>query len=115
MSPKPDKSLKAMTANRLREGDVVYLTDTGQWSTHLNESRVSNDAAAQQEMLAQAEADVAARRIVAPYLMEVAEIDGILQPLSTRETIRAAGPTVRADFRDAEVTQGRRGQSPRAA
>jgi len=93
-------SLKVVTANRLREGDVVYLTDTGSWSAYLNESRTGSDKAIVEEMLAQAAADVAARRIVAPYAFEVVEVDGILQPLSTREIIRAAGPTVRADYRN---------------
>lgn len=98
MSKKTD-SLKIVTANRLREGDVVYLTDTGKWSAYLNESRASRDPAAIDAMLAEAAADVAARKIVAPYAMEVIEVDGILQPLSAREIIRAAGPTVRADYR----------------
>jgi len=98
MSKKSD-SLKIVTANRLREGDVVYLTDSGKWSTYLNESRASKDPATIEAMLAEAAADVAARRIVAPYAMEVIEVDGILQPLSAREIIRAAGPTVRADYR----------------
>lgn len=106
-------TLKAVTANRLRQGDVVYLTDRGQWSPHLNESRVSADKVEQEAMLAQADADAAARKIVSQYLMDVIEVDGILQPLSTRETIRAAGPTVRADFRDPEQKTTK--QSPRAA
>jgi hypothetical protein len=107
--------LKAVTANRLREGDVVYLTDSGNWSPYLNQSRISADEAAVEAMLAQAEADVAARRIVAPYALEVIEVDGILQPLSTRETIRAAGPTVRADYRDAYLDRRGPKPSPRAA
>jgi Protein of unknown function (DUF2849) len=101
-------TLKAVTANRLRQGDVVYLTDKGRWSPHLNESRVSADKAEQEAMLAQAETAVEAREIIGPYLMDVIEVDAILQPLSTRETIRAAGPTVRADFRGPK-------KSPRAA
>lgn len=108
-------SLKAVTANRLREGDVVYLTDTGRWSAHLNESRVSDDPAILEALMAQAEADVAARLVIGPYLMEVAEIDGILQPLSTREIIRAAGPTVRADYRDDGRTAGGPSVNSRAA
>ena len=108
-------SLKVVTANRLREGDVVYLTDTGRWSVHLNESRISNDPGVLDALMAQAEADVAARLIIGPYLMEVAEVDGILQPLSTREIIRAAGPTVRADYRDDYRTAGGPGVNSRAA
>lgn len=99
---KNSTNLKVVTANRLREGDVVYLTDTGKWSTYLNESRASRDPAQIEAMLAEAAADVAARKIVAPYEMEVVEVDGILQPLSAREIIRAAGPTVRADYREQE-------------
>jgi hypothetical protein len=34
-------------------------------------------------------------------------VDGILQPLSTREIIRAAGPTVRADYRGNEQQHSR--------
>lgn len=99
MSRKSPTSLQAVTANRLREGDVVYLTARGTWSLHLNESRVSEDPAVVEEMLAKAAEDVAARLVISAYAMPVAEIDGILQPLSTREIIRAAGPTVRADHR----------------
>lgn len=108
-------SLKVVTANRLREGDVVYLTDTGRWSVHLNESRTSDDAGVLDALMAQAEADVAARLVIGPYLMEVVEVDGILQPLSTREIIRAAGPTVRADYRDDLRTAGGPGVNSRAA
>jgi Protein of unknown function (DUF2849) len=92
-------SLQVVTANRLREGDVVYLTDTGRWSLHLNESRVSADKAVIEQLLAKAQADVTARKVVAVYAFDVVEVDGILQPLSAREIIRAAGPTVRADYR----------------
>jgi hypothetical protein len=92
-------SLQVVTASRLRQGDIVYMTAAGGWSPHLNEGRASDDKAAVEAMLAKAAEDVAACLVVAPYAFEVVEIDGILQPLSTRETIRAAGPTVRADYR----------------
>jgi Protein of unknown function (DUF2849) len=97
-SPKKP-TLRVVTANRLRQGDVVYLTPAGEWSPHLNESRASDDKAVLEAMLGKAAEDVAARLVVAPYAFEVVEIDGILQPLSAREIIRAAGPSVRADHR----------------
>lgn len=102
MSAKPHPKqtcLQVVTASRLREGDVVYLTADGRWSTHLNEAQASDDKAVIEALLAQAQADVAARLIVAPYAFPVVEIDGILQPLSTREIIRAAGPTVGTEHR----------------
>src|SRR3546814_19141393 len=89
-------SLRVVTANRLRQGDVVYLTVSGTWSHHLNESRASDDKSDLEAMLAKAADDVAARLVVGPYAFEVVEIDGILQPLSAREIIRAAGPPVRS-------------------
>lgn len=95
--------LRAVTANRLREGDVVYLTGTGLWSPWLNQAAATADEQEQQALLQRAEADVAARRVVAPYLIDLTEVDGILRPLSTREHIRAAGPTVRADYRNAPL------------
>ncbi len=104
---KKNDSLKIVTANRLRQGDVVYLTDSGRWSVHLNESRATRDATELEAMLALAAESIAAREIVAPYEMEVVEVDGILQPLSTREIIRAAGPTVRADYRGNEQQRSR--------
>ncbi len=104
---KKNDSLKIVTANRLREGDVVYLTDTGRWSLHLNESRATRDPAQIEAMLAQAAEAVDARQVVGPYEMEVVEVDGILQPLSAREIIRAAGPTVRADYRDGDAPRSR--------
>ena len=97
-SPKKP-TLQVVTANRLRQGDIVYLTAAGTWSPHLNESRASDDKAELDALLAKAAEDVAARLVVAVYAFEVVEIDGILQPLSAREIIRAAGPSVRAGHR----------------
>jgi len=99
--------LQAVTANRLRQGDVVYLTDSGRWSSQLNEARVSADPAEIEALLAKAQADVAGRLVVAPYAFQVIEVDGVLQPISAREIIRAAGPTVRADYRDSGLRQSR--------
>src|SRR3546814_18232781 len=99
-------SLQVVTANRLRQGDVVYLTASATWSHHLNDGRATGDKTVLEAMLAKAAEDVAARLVVAPYAFEVVEIDGVLQPLSTRETIRAAGPTVRADHRASAQARG---------
>ncbi len=91
-------SLKILTANRLREGDVVYLTADDGWSTRFADAMPLADEAAAAQLLEQAERDVAARLIVAPYLMKVADDAGRLTPLSQREAIRARGPSVRPDL-----------------
>ena len=90
--------LKVLTANRLNDGDVVYLTATGEWSVWLHDSGPAETAEQETALLNQAARAVQARLVVDPYLMPVAEDEGQLRPLSQREIIRAAGPTVRTDL-----------------
>ena len=93
-----------LTANRLLEGDVVYLTAAGDWSTVLTEAVVIEGAEEESRRLAQADEAVAARRVVGPYLMQVAAQGGVPQPLSQREHIRARrGPTAGSTLRDASI------------
>ena len=93
---------QVLTANRLLEGDVVYLTAAGGWSTELAEATVIEGAEEEARRLAQAQEAVAARRVVGPYLMQVAPQSGGPQPLSQREHIRARrGPTAGSTLRDA--------------
>ena len=87
-------SLKVLTANRLREGDVVYLSRAGRWTTELAAAATIEEAAEEAQLLALAEAAVAERLVVGPYVMTVALEAGRLRPLSQRERIRAAGPSV---------------------
>ena len=83
---------KVVTANRLSEGRVVYLDGNGDWSASLGNAACAADDAASDALRVQAER---AGRVVGPYLIDVVEIDGAIEPLGTREMIRAAGgPTV---------------------
>jgi hypothetical protein len=91
-------TLKVLTANRLLDGEVVYLSAAGAWSEWLDESGLAETPEHEAELLAAAEQALAARLVVDPYLMPVAEVSGRLQPLSQREIIRAKGPSVRADL-----------------
>lgn len=89
---------KIVTANRLRDGEVVYLAGDGSWSQWLDDSRTAGDAAEEDDLLARSEEAVRDRLVVGPYLMPVAKEDGTLHPLSQRERIRAKGPSVRRDL-----------------
>lgn len=91
-------SAKAVTANRLADGRVVYLTADGEWSEHLAEAAWSESEAGQSELLARAEAHAAAAAVVDPYLFAVSVEDGAPAPERLREVIRGAGPTVRRDL-----------------
>ena len=91
-------ALMVMTANRLREGDVVYLTAEGAWSQWLDEAEIAGDKDGEARLEAAAQAAVAGRLVIGPYLMKVAEEGGRPQPLGTREKIRAKGPTTHPKF-----------------
>ena len=90
-------SQQAVTANRLGDGAVVYLTPEGAWSEWLNEAALAAEEAGAEGLLARGRAD-AATKVVEPYLIEVAETDGLVAPLRYREAIRARGPSVRLDL-----------------
>lgn len=89
---------RIVTANRLGDGAVVFLCDGGRWSERVADAVTAVNDAAAAELMQTAERDVAARRVVGPYLIEAVIEGGALQPLRLRELIRARGPTVRRDL-----------------
>ncbi|MBK8175347.1 MAG: DUF2849 domain-containing protein [Rhodospirillales bacterium] len=87
-------NLKAVTANRLGDGIVVYLAEGGTWSERLVDAVASESKDVAAGLLAVAEGDAARCRVVAPYLIDVVRSEGgALLPTTYRERIRAAGPS----------------------
>ena len=82
-----------LTANRLRDGDVLYRKGDV-WVLTLAEGDVFTEQSSADAALAAATADLARNEFVAPYLFEVREVNGRIKPVKEREIIRAAGPTV---------------------
>lgn len=89
---------QALTANRLSDGIVVYLTADNRWAESLQDAEVAEGKEASEALLARAAPSVAKNEVVEPYLFEVAREDGGIRAASVRETIRQAGPTVRRDL-----------------
>ena len=89
---------RIVTANRLTDGAVVYLTAGDGWSEWVGEARIAAGDEESTAVLALAERPEQRVRVVGPYLIEVAEEDGKPRPVSNREIIRAMGPTVRRDL-----------------
>ncbi|MDZ4369357.1 MAG: DUF2849 domain-containing protein [Afipia sp.] len=89
---------QALTANRLADGVVVYLTADDRWSESLQEADVADGKADGEALLARAQATVATNIVVEPYLFEVTRDEDGIRAASVRETIRQAGPTVRLDL-----------------
>jgi hypothetical protein len=82
-----------VTSNRLTDGIVVYLAPDGSWVEDIARARIAstdNETKALEDVAAK---DVKARKVVAVYPMEVALVDGAVDPLSVREKIRASHRT----------------------
>ena len=85
---------QVITANRLTDGIVVYLTPADEWSPAIADSLVCADAADTEAALAiAARAAAEQQRVVEPYEIDVTTDDGIT-PVRYREAIRAFGPSV---------------------
>ncbi len=82
-----------LTANRLRDGIVVFFTRDGGWSERIDDSRMSEDEASRAEMVAAGELAAAAGTVVGPYLIDAAVSGEHIRADRLRERIRAAGPT----------------------
>lgn len=89
--------VQLLTANRLRDGAVVYWCD-GVWVEALAEAQSFGDDATADAALAAAGEFVKARVVVNPYFFEARVDASGIHPMKEREIIRAAGPTVRRDL-----------------
>lgn len=94
-------TLQIVTANRLRDGAVVFLTATSEWTSDITRAAVARDAEAGKRLLAIGTVAAAESRIVDPYLTAVIEDGDAILPVSLRERIRAQGLTFAAISADA--------------
>ena len=88
-------ALQVITANRLRDGAVVYLSGDGAWVTELARAVIAEDAAAAAVLSQAGERAVAEQQVVAPYLVEIETGAEGVQPRRYKEQIRARGPSIR--------------------
>jgi len=89
---------QVLTANRLADGQVVYLAAGAAWTHRLAEAHVASDDDTVAALKSAAARAVAEHAVVDPYLFEVDTQGGATRPLRTREAIRARGPSVRPDL-----------------
>ncbi len=92
---------QAITANRLSDGSVVYLTPADNWSERIEECRRLHDPQAAEVMLSLANDLVAQNQVVSPYLFKINDRAGRPVPLSKREVLRTSGPSVGTDLAQA--------------
>ena len=95
MAPTP--AFQVLTANRLRDGDVVYWRG-GVWVDHFADADVFDGRPAADAALAAAQAFVTGRVVVNPYLFGVRQENGRVRAIEEREIVRSEGPSVRRDL-----------------
>ena len=96
-----------MTANRLRDGDAVFLTRAGIWSEKIDDAALVQEPQATAALEARAAADVIATLITGQYLIDAERLEGKIRATLIRERIRTLGPSVRLDLgKQAEGTAG---------
>ncbi len=82
---------KVVTANRLREGDVVYLTADDRWTPHHHEAELIVDEAHAQMRLLHAAAQKLL--VVGAYLADAKPGAKGPEPVHFREAFRTRGPS----------------------
>jgi hypothetical protein len=90
--------MKALTANRLIDGEVVWLGRSGQWVELLHLAQVLENPDAEAEALATGARAVTEQLLVDPYLIDLRRTENGIEPVRFRERIRAKGPTTRPDL-----------------
>ncbi len=83
-----------VTANRLTDGAVVYLTAHGGWSESIADGRIALGEFESRDLMAWADRSADQDEVVGPYSMAIGLADGGNRAIGMRETIRAGGPTV---------------------
>ena len=83
--------MRALTANRLTDGEVVFWRK-GQWVEQFGDADLfaPDDPAGE---AAEGHAKNQPTVVVEPYLIDLVESEGLWAPVSYRERIRALGPT----------------------
>jgi hypothetical protein len=93
-----------ITANRLNNGLVVYMSKDGSWGYSIFDALVLVTDEDMKGYLALANVPEQMLTIVGPYEVEVSEsVSSEIFPLRYRERIRAYGPSTHADFSRQDV------------
>jgi hypothetical protein len=83
--------MKALTGNRLDDGEAVFLGHAGDWAPRFADAELFEDDEA--ALAAEAHAKTQITVVVDPYLIDVAPVEEGFAPIAYRERLRALGPT----------------------
>ena len=98
---------QVMTANRLRDGDAVFLSRSGNWDLSIDAATLAQETQATAALELRAKQDEKDNLVTGAYLFEAERVDGKIRATHMRERMRTLGPTVRLDLgKQAEGTAG---------
>ena len=80
--------MKALTANRLLDGEVVFWSQ-GAWKSRFGEAELFDDQAVADAAVLKAQQPTV---VVEPYLIDVEPAEDGYAPVAFRERVRALGP-----------------------
>ena len=90
--------MKIVTANRLRDGEAVWLAADHSWTSIIDGAEIARDVATQEKLERAARAALLKNEVVDVNVVDVTLVDGAIRALRLRERIRASGPTTRTDI-----------------
>ena len=89
---------KIVAANRLVDGETVWLGAGDRWVEAIGAAQIAHDAEAEEKLLATGNAALAANLVVDVTLIDIEIADGRVLPTRLRERIRAGGPSIHPDL-----------------
>ena len=102
---------QVLTANLLRDGLVVFMTDGASWSPWIEDAAIVTNKEAALELEGRGNIAAKANVVVGPYLIDVIDENGRARAALIREHLRTLGPSVRLDLgKQAERSAGGSGQ-----
>jgi Protein of unknown function (DUF2849) len=100
-------SVKVLTANRLTDGEAVWLGANGEWLEHIDGALIARHAEAVGALEEAGKAAIKSNLVIDVNVIDVEERGTNLYPLRLRERIRQLGPTIRLDL-------GKQAEKPKA-
>jgi hypothetical protein len=90
--------MKILTANRLVDGEAVWMAADHSWADTIAAAEIARDASSEERLRQIGMASFGRNEVIDVDLIDVELTDGVIRPLRLREQIRAAGPTMRTDL-----------------
>ena len=90
--------MKILTANRLIDGEAVWLAADHSWAETIHAADIARDDATLEKLERAGRAALCKNEVVDVNLIDIEIANGEIRPLRLRERIRAAGPTTHPLF-----------------